>query len=293
MTGFRFRALLGVFLCVVVFGTIAWAQTKPRPPATAGDKQAVLQTDHALEQALTNSDKTVAKGLAAKLLDADFTWTDADGKTSTRAQFLQSFDAEKTPVFAIGGRSAEATAYVYGQVGVVQANAGSMHVLRVWVKHPTGWRALVYHEVKSLDAAPTVTPGPGKVCVNPCKSTPFQPKNDAEKGVIESYMGLETAAVSHSASDWSAHVADEFAAASSNSDELLDKPGRMKGLEREKMSGVSPTALVSARMFDYGDTVVMTSRHQPDKGKPLHITRVWVMRDGKWLETLSYQTAIQ
>jgi hypothetical protein len=253
----------------------------------------VLQTDHALEQALGNTDKTIAKELAAKLLDADFTWTDADGKTSTRVQFHQKFDAEKTPEFAVGGRSAEVTAYTYGQVGVVQANAGKMHVLRVWVKHQARWRALVYQEVKSLDAPPTVTPGPGKVCVNPCKSVPFQPKNDAEKGVIESYMGLETAALAHSASDWSSHVADEFAAASSNSDELLDKPGRIKGLEREKMAGVSPTALVSARMFDFGDTVVMTSLHRPDKGKPLHITRVWVMRNGKWLETLSYQTAIQ
>jgi hypothetical protein len=293
MKSFRFRAILAGLLCAVVGGNIVSAQTKPRPVATAGDKQAVLQTDHALEQALGNTDKTVAKELATKLLDADFTWTDADGKTSARAQFLQKFDAENTPAFAVGGKNAEVTAYAYGQVGVVQANVGKMHILRVWVKHQARWRALVYQEVRSLDTPPTSTPGPGKVCENPCKRVPFQPKNDAEKGVIESYMGLETAALAHSASDWSSHVADEFAAASSNSDELLDKPGRIKGLEREKMAGVSPTALVSARMFDFGDTVVMTSRHQPDKGKPLHITRVWVMRDGKWLETLSYQTAIQ
>jgi hypothetical protein len=37
----------------------------------------------------------------------------------------------------------------------------------------------------------------------------------------------------------------------------------------------------------------MRSRHVPDRGKPLQVTRVWVKRDGKWLETVSYQTAIQ
>jgi hypothetical protein len=37
----------------------------------------------------------------------------------------------------------------------------------------------------------------------------------------------------------------------------------------------------------------MISRHKPDRGKPLHVTRVWIKRDGKWVETLSYQTAIQ
>jgi len=37
----------------------------------------------------------------------------------------------------------------------------------------------------------------------------------------------------------------------------------------------------------------MTSQHQPDRGDLLRITRVWVKRDGNWVETLSYQTAIR
>jgi hypothetical protein len=152
---------------------------------------------------------------------------------------------------------------------------------------------LVYQEVKSLDAPPTFAPGPGKVCENPCKSVPYQPKNEAEKAVIAAYMGLESAAMAHSASDWTTYTAEEFKAASSNSDQLLDKPTRLAGLEHEKMAGVSPTPLVSARMFDFGDAIVMISLHQPDRGKPLHVTRVWIVRGGKWVSTLSYQTSIQ
>jgi len=37
----------------------------------------------------------------------------------------------------------------------------------------------------------------------------------------------------------------------------------------------------------------MTSQHQPDRGDLLRIMRVWVTRDGRWVETLSYQTAIR
>jgi hypothetical protein len=39
--------------------------------------------------------------------------------------------------------------------------------------------------------------------------------------------------------------------------------------------------------------VLMTSFHRPDRGKPLHVTRIWVKRNGNWVETLSYQTSIQ
>jgi hypothetical protein len=37
----------------------------------------------------------------------------------------------------------------------------------------------------------------------------------------------------------------------------------------------------------------MISEHTPDGGRPLYVTRVWVQRDGRWVETLSYQTAVR
>jgi hypothetical protein len=273
---------------IVCLGFVA---ARAGTPALAADDDApaLLQADRAFEQAFDKSDKLAA----SKLLDSAFTWTDATGAIATRTQVLQSFSSHQAPKVAIAAESAQHKEYAYGSVGVVQVNAAKMHVLRVWVKRPAGWRALLYQEVQSLDAPPTFTPGTGKVCDNPCKTVPYHPKTEVERAVIASYTGLETAAVAHSASGWSAHVADEFAAASSNSDQLLDKPSRMAGLEHEKMGGVSPTALLSARMFEFGDAVVMVSRHKPDHGKLLHITRVWIKRDGNWVETLSYQTAIQ
>jgi hypothetical protein len=225
----------------------------------------------------------------AKALDADFTWTDASGKTRTREQVSQA-----PPVPALGAdEGARLTGFTYGQVSVVEANNGGMHVLRVWVKRPAGWQILVYQEVKSLDAPPTVTPGTGSGCDNPCKGVPYQPKNDDEKGVIEAYSGLESSAFAHDADGFDAHTAAEFAAASSNSNKLIDKAERMAELRKATMAGLAPTPLISARLFDFPDAVVMVSLQRPDKGKDLHITRVWTKRDGHWVATLSYQTAIQ
>ncbi len=277
---------IAVILGIACAGTVT-VRLSVRAAAT-DDDQALLQADQAFAQAFATADKTAA----GKLLDTPFTWTDAAGKISTRVLVLQGLGSAAGPKLAIRSEGAQAKEYTYGPVGVVQVNDGKMHVLRIWVKRPVGWQALVYQEVKSLDAAPSFTPGAGAVCDNPCKSVPYRPKTPGEKDVVASYLALESAAVTHNAADWSAHVADEFAAVSSNSDQMLDKPGRMDGLEKEKMGGVSPTPLVSARMFDFGDAIVMTSRHKPDRGKPLHITRVWIKRDAKWVETLSYQTAI-
>jgi hypothetical protein len=56
---------------------------------------------------------------------------------------------------------------------------------------------------------------------------------------------------------------------------------------------VVPTPLVSARMFTFGGAVLMVSEHKPGLGNPLHVTRVCAKRDGSWVETLSYQTAMR
>ena len=259
----------------------------PRAKAAGGqaDEQAMLQADHDFEAALAKADKRAL----AKLLDADFSWTDSDGKTQSRAEML-----ENLPKPGIGGEgNAQSKHYLYGELGDVQASAGRVHALRVWVKRAAGWRAMVYQEVTSLGTPPSFAPGAGKDCENPCKSVSYQPKNEAEKEVVSAYEHLETAAMAHNSAAFSTLVADEFMAASSNSNKVYDKRGRMEDFDHSKMAGVAPTPLTSARMFDYGDAVLMTSYHKPDRGKPLHVTRIWVKRNGNWVEALSYQTSIQ
>ena len=235
-------------------------------PDPAHPDQAMLAADKAFVDAANHSNRAARNAL----LDAGF--------TSTPKEWSHLLDAGK--------------AYTYGALGDVQANQGRMHQLRVWAKRTAGWKLIVYQEVLSLEAPPTVTPGAGKDCENPCKMVPYQPKNATEHAVIAAYSRLETAAMAHNSPVFATLVADEFIAASSNSNKLYDKRGRMQDFDRAKMSGVAPTPLVSAQFDDFGDAVLMRSRHMPDVGHPLRVTRIWVRRDGRWMEAVSYQTSI-
>jgi hypothetical protein len=271
------------FIAMIIFLILALAQAVTAP-APAADT-AMVATDSAFAQAVARSDAKTVSGL----LDQEFTWTAVDGATLEAARVRQA-----VPHVTITDEArAERKQYGYGQVGVVQIDAGMFHTLRVWVKRPAGWRLLVFQEVKSLDAPPTTTPGTGKTCENPCGSVPYQPKSDNERGVIAAYLGLEEAATTGNAVAWRSYAADEIALVSSNGDRVFDKATRAAAIQRSALGGVAPTRLLSARLFDFGTAVVMTSQHQPDRGALLRITRVWVKRDGRWQETLSYQTAIR
>jgi len=247
--------------------------------------EAMMQADRAFVQGVAKADKAALD----KLLDTDFTWTDFEGKTLTRAQVLRDL-----PKRALADENdAQVKQFIYGELGDVQANLGRAHVLRVWAKRPEGWKTIVYQEVMSLAAPPSFAPGAGKDCENPCRTIAYEPKNETERQVVAAYSKLETAAMAHNSAVFSTLAADEFVAASSNSNKLYDKRGRTEDFDHAKMAGVAPTPLTSARMFDFGGAVLMRSKHTPDRGKPLHVTRVWVKRAGSWVETLSYQTSVQ
>jgi hypothetical protein len=244
----------------------------------------VAEADAAFVQALARTDRAGVENL----LDADFTWTTANSAVQTRSEILQQLP--KTAITS--EKDAESRVFTYGDLADVQVNRRRFHVLRVWVKRSGGWKAIVYQEVISLDASPTFTPGAGKDCENPCKSIPFTPATDKERQVALAYSKLETAAHARNSAGFAPMVADEFVAASSNSDRLQSKRSRMAEFDRSKDAGVAPTPLLSARMFSFGNAVLMVSEHKPDRGKPLHVTRVWAKRDGSWVETLSYQTVV-
>jgi Domain of unknown function (DUF4440) len=257
------------------------------PLALAGEDQAALQADREFAQAVAKSDKAAV----GKLLDKDFTWTDSEGNSFNRSEVLESLPKP--------GLTDETTAsrrnHAYGQVIAVMASHGKVYALRVWVKRPAGWKALVYHEV-TLKDQPSASSGSGvKDCENPCKGIPYKPKNEAEQEIVGSWQALETGVTAHDSAAWAQHVADEFAMLSSNNDHPLSKADRMATLDKQKQAGVgsAPAPLVSAEMFDFGDAMIMKCLHQPFTGKPVRVTRVWIKRDGKWVMSISYQTTIQ
>jgi hypothetical protein len=246
-----------------------------------------LQADREFVRAAAKGDQEVV----GKLLDADFTWTDAQGKTYTKSESLAALPQLKVS----DDKDAKVEPRTYGQVVAVMASHGKDYVLRVWVKRPAGWRALVYHAVTLREQASSSGGSGVNECENPCKSIPYQPKNAAEQGIVESWQALETGVTAHDAAAWAPHIAEEFAMLSSNNDHPLTKADRMATLDKQKQAGAgsAPAPLVSAEMFDFGDAVVMKCLHQPFAGKPIRVTRVWIKRDGKWVMSISYQTTIQ
>jgi hypothetical protein len=258
--------------------------------ARAQDDPAVQAADRDFAAAVSKSDKTAL----GNLLDADFVWIEANGKLEDRVQVLAGAPKRLIPVLIINGKAQFAPVHWhnYGEVAVARTDDDRKHMVRIWVKRPAGWRALVYQEVESLGAPPKVTPSASQQCDNPCKTVGYRPKNETESEIIKAYEGLETSAMTHNAAEWDAHTGEEFVAASSFSDRLLDKPTRLGELKRSNMAGLAPTPLVSGRLFVFGDAAVLRSRHDAGQAK-LEVTRVWARRDGRWVETLSYQTGVQ
>ena len=113
--------------------------------------------------------------------------------------------------------------------------------------------------------------------------------------MIAAWQALETGVTNHDASAWSPHVDDSFVTVSSSSDHPVFKADRIATLNLQKQTGYpsAPAPLVSAQMFDFGNTIVMTCLHQPYKGKPVHVSRVWLKRNGQWVMAISFQTTIQ
>jgi len=252
--------------------------------AGAGEDSAVREADQALAQAVDKGDSNAAKAL----LDKDFTWTDSKGRTQTAAQFLSGLSPSMQPA------ATDVQVRMYGQVGVVTAMRGTERGMRIWVKRPSGWLALVSQDVSFAKPPTKGAPSP-KDCENPCKTIPYHPQTAEEQALVTSWQAIETSVTHHDSAEWSRHVMDEFTITSPAYDHPIAKSERIAILEEEKKTGVgaAPPPLISAQMHHFGDTVVMIATHQYPGGKPLHNTRVWVKRDGLWKIAISQQTPVQ
>ncbi|MEI6669482.1 MAG: nuclear transport factor 2 family protein [Acidobacteriota bacterium] len=272
---------VGVLVAIAAFLVVGGASR-----LAAGAEQDALQADHAFMQALATLDKAAVSAL----LDADLVWTDATGKTLDKAAIVANL-----PASAASDEGAKS--YTYGSVVTVRNDVGKLHVLRVWTKRTAGWRLLVYHEVKQAEKPAGGPPAPPvKECVNPCKALPYTPQNASEAGVITSWQQLETAVTAGDGEAWAPHFADEFVVISSGATDVVTKAGRIAALRAQKEAGTNgaPAGLAPGhtKMLTIGDTVVMNCQTLPHRGKPAHITRVWIKRGATWLMTVSLQTTI-
>ncbi len=252
-------------------------------PLVAAAHGAVTQADTALLRALASRDRTAV----AAMLDPEFTWIDSQGKSQNRASVLRNFPSP-------ANASEQRQVREYGKAAVVRADRGQMHVLRIWVQRPEGWRALLYQEV--LQVTKSEAPGPGSTdCENPCRSIPFTPQTANQKAAIASWQGVMRAMASNDSDAYARLIADEFTATDTHHTRPFSKPDRLAQIQKLKQTGAhsAPPPLVSARMFDWGETVMMIAREQRPHGKPYFNTRMWVNREGRWQMLFSFNTRIE
>ncbi|HEV2116878.1 MAG TPA: nuclear transport factor 2 family protein [Terriglobales bacterium] len=243
----------------------------------------VAQADVALMRSLASHNRAAI----AHWLDPEFTWIDSRGKSLDRVMALQNWPLPANTEEHTQVRE-------YGTAAVVRTDRGQMHVLRIWVRRSTGWRALLYQEV--LQVAKSESPAPGSSdCENPCRSIPFIPQTANEKAAVASWQGVMRAMASNDADAYARLIADEFTATDTHHARPFSKSDRLAQIQKLKLTGAhsAPPPLVSARMFDFGQTVLMIAREQRAHGKPYFNTRMWVNRDGRWQMLFSFNTRIE
>jgi len=250
----------------------------------AGDSSPLLQIDPVFVQVMLHKDAAAA----ATLLSPDFTWINSTGKRFAREQVLQTFPP-------IANSDVEAQVRVYGITAVVRANRGKMNVLRVWVKRGAAWRIMLYQELQQVEKSEPPAGKTSAECVNPCKTIPFQPQTANEKEAIASWQGVMRAMAESDADAYAPLIADEFTATDTFHDRPYTKADRLAQINKQKTTGTraAPQELLSAEMFDFGETVMMVAREQRPGGKSYFNTRMWVKRDGRWQMLFSLNTQIE
>lgn len=264
-------------------GPAADAPVTSTAASAADDEQAVRNADRLLDEA-------IERGAVASLddvLDAEFTWITTSGILRSRVSILA---APPAPAIAVGGDVAAADVRRLGShIVVAQRHAGKAHTMRVWVRRSAGWRVL--HVTEVMEGERVVYGGTmigAADCVNPCKVVPFVPANAIEKSVIEAWQAQQSGPEM-----WARHIPDDNVARTSNG--TYTKADRIAVQLQQVQAGavVAPSPLMSAHIWEFGDSALMIALQPRAAGKPFWGSRVFESRSGTWVMAESYQTTIR
>lgn len=274
-------------MMAILFGVVMLGS---RIGMAAGSDAGAVQADQAFTRALSKHDKAAVSAL----LDAKFEWTNANGQTHNQSISLQDFNA----LSADNEGDAEVEPRDYGQLVLVVGRHHGARFSRIWVKRPAGWRAYLELDTPLPSAAatrPAPSPrGAAGDCDNPCRTLPFTPVSAADKAVLAEWQKTKMDEWHPNAADWATHITDDFRIINDRSERNKEQRVALAKEQQAAGAGVPGDPVLSMRMADFGDAVVMVSRHMPYRGgKPYYNVRVFVHHDGHWPLAWSQQTTIQ
>jgi hypothetical protein len=278
-----------MLLAVCAAGAACSNNSPPAAAAASSTTPAAAAADSTWFAALTSRDPSTA----TSLLDAEFEWTNREGRTHTRTEAIQSLSALAADLHG----ETNVQHYDYTHVHVITSARESARMMRVWAMRPDGWRILAAITTELVTgttpfAATAATTGD---CENPCRTMPYVPSSENAKQIAAVFMRLKMDEWHPDPIDWAPYVLDDVFYVTETAQ--LSKEDRVKRLASLKESG-SPSLpgdpVVSMRIHDLGDAAVMIARHTPYRGgDPYYSLRVWALRDGRWQLANTQQTVIR
>lgn len=132
-------------------------------------------------------------------------------------------------------------------------------------------------------------------CDNPCKTVPYNPQDAAAREVVEMWQAVERTVLTNDVEAWIPNFTNDFVFVTPDGGPPLNKADRVAMIKELKRTNTTliPAQVESMKVWVFGDAAVMRSEHKPMHGKMLHITRVFVKRDGHWQIAFGQQTAIE
>lgn len=265
-------------------------------PTSAAIEQELRSADHALIQAIAANDPAAS----ARLLDPEFTWIDRDGRGRSKSELAGRM------ILLAAGADSNVTVQSYGRVALISGT----HALtpdnvpaffaRVWVRQPSGWRLLLYHETappdSALKEARFAMPAEGADrCENPCRALPYKPLSSNAQEIVASFMAGEKAVFDADAQAASRVFGDDVLFVTPADVQPVNKAQRMAALRAAREAGETnlPPAVDAIALWVFGNAGVMSADEESPAGELLRTTRIWAKRDGCWQLTFSQQTLVQ
>lgn len=293
----------------VVVGSLVCLGAASRGVAGAAAPGAMRQVSGTEIPAVQRADaswvEAVGRGDAAaagELVDEEFSWTDRSGKTLKKDEVLGELKTlASEPEVDKETRDYGRVVMIRGNHRVAQAKV-DVRFIRVWVKRGSEWRVLVYQETKIAETPPKTRGGFGSPsggapveCENPCKMVPYDPPGKTEKEIVEMWKGVERTVLTNDVEAWIPGFTDDFLFVTPDGGTPLNKADRVAMIRELKKTNTTliPAKVVSMQVWALGDAAVMRSEHKPLHGKMLHVTRIFVKRDGRWQIAFGQQTAVE
>ena len=194
----------GILVSIVFVACAAGAActSNSTPAAATPAAHDVVAADAAWTAALAGRDAS-----ATSALDAEFEWTNSQGRTYTRGETLQHLPALAAD---LGGET-NVQHYGYGHIHVVTSAREGARMMRVWALRPEGWRALgAITTTLATGTTPfAATGGASGDCDNPCRTMPLPRRRRMRGRSRQTFMRLKMDEWHPDPDDWSPYVLDD------------------------------------------------------------------------------------